>query len=131
MNRKRFLIKRRSIIFCQFSTNELFTLNLIRYNSYHAICFEFFNTSTNLEILILSINSFFKLIIYIWSHSIHFEFLYTSTNSEMDAINLFILYNTEATWPWFTLYEEKKGNGTMEGKHSDGWMVEEFFILIV
>jgi hypothetical protein len=65
MNRKMCLIKRRSIIFCQFSTNELFTLNLIIYNSYHAICFEFFNTSTNLEILILSINSFFKLIIYI------------------------------------------------------------------
>jgi len=40
-----------------------------------------------------SINSFFKLIIYIWSHAIRFEFLYTSWNLEMDAINKFIIYN--------------------------------------
>ena len=64
-NGKMCLIKSKSIIFCQFSAKRLFTLKLIIDVSFHAICFEFFNTSTNLEILILSINSFFKLIIYI------------------------------------------------------------------
>jgi hypothetical protein len=63
-NEKRHLIKSKLIIFCQFSINKLFTLKLIIYISSHAIYFEFFYTSMNLEILIPSINSFFKLIIY-------------------------------------------------------------------
>jgi len=32
----------------------------------------------------------------------------TSTNSEIDAINKFILYNSEATQPWVALYEQKR-----------------------
>jgi hypothetical protein len=64
-NEKRHLIKSKSVIFCQFSIEKLFTLKLIIYFSSYAICFEFFYTSANLEILMPSINSFFEFIIYI------------------------------------------------------------------
>jgi hypothetical protein len=64
-NKKMHLITSKSIIFYHFSTEKLFTLKLIIYFSSHAICFEFFYTSVNLEILMPSIISFFKLIIYI------------------------------------------------------------------
>jgi hypothetical protein len=50
MNIKRHFIKRKSVIFCQFSTKKLFTLKLIIHISSHAICFEFFYTLGNLEI---------------------------------------------------------------------------------
>jgi hypothetical protein len=56
-NGKRWLIKSKSIIFCQFSREKLFTLKLIIYISSHPICFEFFYTSMNLEILMPSIKN--------------------------------------------------------------------------
>jgi hypothetical protein len=65
MNGKRHLIKSKSIIFCQSGTEKSLTLKLIIYISSHAICFESFYTLANLEILMPSINSIFKLIIYI------------------------------------------------------------------
>ena len=64
MNRKIHLIKSKSLIFCQFSTNKLFTLKLIIYIFSHAIHFEFLYTLASLEIDVIN-KSFFKLIIYI------------------------------------------------------------------
>ena len=106
----------KSIIFCQFSTEKLFTLKLIIYISSHAICFQFFYTSANLEILMPSIKKFFTLIIYILSHVIHFEFFYALANFEMDAINKFVLKNAKATLPWVVLYEEKRRKCNIDKK---------------
>jgi hypothetical protein len=64
--KKRCLIKSNSIIFFQFSKKKLFTLKMIIYFSSHAICFQLFYTLVNLEILMPSINSFFKVTIYIY-----------------------------------------------------------------
>ena len=44
------LIRSKSLIFCQFSTNKLFTLKFIIYIWYHDSRFEFLYTSMNLEI---------------------------------------------------------------------------------
>ena len=49
-----------------------------------------------------------NLIIYILSHTIHLELLYTSKNLKIDAINKYVIYNTKATQPWASLYEEKR-----------------------
>ena len=66
---------------------------------------------TNLLIFcqIICIEKLFTLIliIYISYHIIFLEFLYTSMNAEIDAINKFVLYNTEAMQQWVVLYEEK------------------------
>ena len=32
----------------------------------------------------------------------------SSTNREIEAINIFTLYNSEATQPWVALYEQKR-----------------------
>jgi hypothetical protein len=56
MNEKGHLIKSKSVIFCQFIADNLFTLKLIIYISSHAIHFEFLHTSINL--LINAINKF-------------------------------------------------------------------------
>ena len=32
----------------------------------------------------------------------------SSANAEIEAINKFVLYNSEATQPWVTLYEKKR-----------------------
>jgi hypothetical protein len=64
-NGKRCLIKSKSIIFCQFSIEKMFTLKLIIYISSDAIFFELFYTSTNVEILMPLINLFFNFIKYI------------------------------------------------------------------
>jgi len=73
--KKMCLINSKSLIFCQFSINKLFTLNSI---------------------------------IYVWFHAIHFELFYKSTNLEIDSINKFVLYNTEAMQPWVMLYVEER-----------------------
>jgi hypothetical protein len=49
MNGKRPLIKSKSVIFFQFSTEIFFSLKLIIYISSHAICFELFYTLENLK----------------------------------------------------------------------------------
>jgi hypothetical protein len=56
MNRKMNLIKSKSVIFCQFSKEKLFTLKLIIYISSHVICFELFYTSIDFKLLMSSIN---------------------------------------------------------------------------
>jgi hypothetical protein len=53
-------------------------------------------------------NVYFDLICTICRFDFIYIYIYISTNSEIDAINKFILYNSEATQSWVALYEQKR-----------------------
>lgn len=41
------------------------------------------------------------------SYVLYVNFI-SSVNAEIEAINKFVLYNSEVTQPWVTLYEQKR-----------------------
>ena len=45
--------------------------------------------------------------------------LISSTIAEIEAINKFIIYNSEVTQPWVALYEQKRMKWEVTGKNSD------------